>query len=328
MNTVVEAQKVPFSEHVRELRRRLFWSALAFLTGSFLGYAFRGALIAFLKRPLHGPLYYDSPAGNFNLVMQVCVLAGIFLALPVLLYQLVQFVRPAVERQLNKSHFGVLVVLSIVLAAAGILFAYSIALPMSLHFFAGFKLEGINPLISASTYMSFVLKCIATFMVIFQLPLLLLFVNFIRPFPPGVLLKYEKYVIVGSLAIALILPFTYDPLTQFVIAAPIVLLYNLSIGLIWLTNRSRSTVATIPNSQSLTANLRVLQAHQTSQPKPLQDIKPVHSPLATSVVATSSTPTASQSSVTAVIRSSPRLISDVVRIPHRSSHARLVLRSQ
>lgn len=57
---------------------------------------------------------------------------------------------------------------------------------------------------------------------------------------PRTLLKYERYVIVGSLGIAILLPFTYDPVTQFLIALPIIVLYNVSVLFVWIANRRKN----------------------------------------------------------------------------------------
>ena len=71
-----------------------------------------------------------------------------------------------------------------------------------------------------------------------QLPLLLLFVNRIKPLPPRKLFKVERYVIVAAFLISMIMAPTTNVLDQLIIAGPIILMYNLSIGLIWLNNRN------------------------------------------------------------------------------------------
>jgi sec-independent protein translocase protein TatC len=239
MDGQVIEPKLTFAGHLQELRRRLTWPALILLVGSSVAYLFHNRLISFLKAPLHQTLYYNSPAGGFNFIMKICFITGLTLAIPVLIYNLISFIEPAVDKKITRRLITMVTLLSLTLGLAGAAFAYYGALPMSLHFFGNINISGVNPLISANDYLNFALTCILTFIILFQLPLLVLFINHIKPFPPGKLLKYEKYVIVGSLAIALVLPFSYDPLTQFLIAVPIIVLYNLSIMLVYVANHGR-----------------------------------------------------------------------------------------
>ena len=233
---VTNTSEQTFYEHVKELRKRITWAALAFMIGGLVGYIYRQPAIRFLSRPAHSPLYYNTPAGGFNLIMEVAAICGLFVAIPILAYQLVRFLAPAWGDSIRSKHVFIITVLSAVLAAMGAAFGYYIMLPLSLHFFGQFAIAGVHPLISANSYLDFVVKCILTFIVIFQIPLAILFINKIKPLPPRKMLKWEKYVIVGSLLLAVVLPFTYDPLSQFILAVPIIFLYNLSLVMIVWTN--------------------------------------------------------------------------------------------
>jgi sec-independent protein translocase protein TatC len=269
--------KQTFHEHVKELRIRIGWSALAFLIGGTVGYIYRIQAINFLKAPSHTPLYYNTPAGGFNLVMEVAAICGLMIAIPMLAYQLVSFVAPAWKDTIGRRHVFMITILSAVLATAGAAFAYYIMLPLSLHFFQSFSISGVHPLISANSYLDFVVKCIITFILIFQLPLIILFINRIKPMSPRKMLKWEKYVIVGSLLLAVILPFTYDPLSQFVLAVPIIFLYNLSLFLVWTTNNHKSRKL----SKRAMASIK---EQMTPQPRPLPRPQPVAQPALASKV--------------------------------------------
>jgi len=227
----------PIVAHIQEFRQRLLRVALLFGLGSAGGYLARHFLIKMLQRPLGQSLYYNSPSGGFDFTMRVSMLTGGVFALPVLIHQLVKFIEPAIGSRLRPSRTNWLLIMSIILAGSGLAFAYWFALPMSLRFFAEFGGSEIKPLISASDYLGFVTTCLGTFAVMFQLPLLLLFIDRITPLPPRKLRRYRRHVIIGSLVVAVILPFTYDPLTQFVIAVPIVVLFEVSLLLLWFTNR-------------------------------------------------------------------------------------------
>ncbi len=98
----------------------------------------------------------------------------------------------------------------------------------------------MQSLITADKYFSFVVKCIGVFAIIFQLPLIILFINRIKPIPPRKMRKARKWVVIGGFALGILLPFAYDPITQTLMALPIIVMYELSIVLVSLTNRSRA----------------------------------------------------------------------------------------
>lgn len=259
--------KVPaksnFYEHISELRNRLIVSFAVFAVGASVGYALHDRIIQFINRSIDQPLYYQTPAGNFTYIMKVSVLTGLFVALPVLVYNLLRFIEPALGKHIKKRQLSSVAIISSCLAILGCIFAMEVVIPLSLHFFGGFKIEGVNALISADSYLTYVLNALISFMVLFQIPLVMLFINFVKPIPPKRLFKFEKYVIVGSLVIALLLPFTYDPVTQFVIAIPLVFLYNFSILLIWIANKSRKKP--LPKAQPVRATAQ--------PPRPVQQPK-------------------------------------------------------
>lgn len=240
MDGQLSQAQLTFAGHVHELRRRLVWPAMILLAGGFIGYRYNKEIIGFLQAPLNQTLYYSSPAGGFNFVMKVCVILGVILAIPVLTYNLVAFLKPAFAKQISRRLIILITAFSIVFGMAGAAFAYFLILPVSLHFFMGVNTTGLTPLIAADDYLNFVLTCVLTFFLLFQIPLIVLFINHIKPLSPRKLLKYEKYVIAGSLVIALVLPFTYDPVTMFLIALPMIVLFNVSLLFVWIANRRRA----------------------------------------------------------------------------------------
>lgn len=239
----MSGEVLPFAAHIRELRRRAMITAAVFIAGGVVGYTYRLVLIEFLQRPLKQTLYYGSPAGGFELAMNVAVFAGILIAFPVILYQLVRFAEPAFNSKIGKSIWRYTLG-GTIMAMLGLVFGYFVILPQSLHFFAEFNNDSVQSLIQARDYLRFVTNSLITFAIMFQLPLLLSIIDKnITPLPPSKLNRYQRHVIVGSLTLALILPFSYDPITQFVLAAPIVGLYELSIVLLWIRHsRARRRV--------------------------------------------------------------------------------------
>jgi sec-independent protein translocase protein TatC len=233
----------PFHQHVQELRRRLSIVMGVLVAGGAVGYGFHARLIAWLSAPLKQKLYYTAPSGGLQFTMQVCLLAGALIVLPVAIYHIIRFIQPAVHinhrNKITKGRMIRFIFFSYILALLGGAFAYFIVLPAAFHFFAGFSSNQVQSFITADKYFSFVIKCISTFAIIFQLPLIMLFIDRIRPIPPSRLKKARKWVVIGSFAVALILPFAYDPVTQLFMAAPMIVMYEVSIVLISIANHKR-----------------------------------------------------------------------------------------
>lgn len=216
-------------DHVRELRVRLIITVGALLIAGIGVYFFYAPILEFLRSPLGSPLYYTSPAGSFAFVMKICFMGALAISIPVLVYNLIMFARPAYESALPKRRVYLMTLASSFLALSGAAFAFFYIVPGSLHFFEGFQVSGLSALISADSYLNFVTNVIITFIIVFQLPLLIAFIDKIKPLKPKKLIKMEKWVVLGSLVIALVVPFAFDLTTSLFIAAPIVVLYNISI---------------------------------------------------------------------------------------------------
>lgn len=241
-----------FHDHVGELRRRIAWIVLTIGLGSAVGYMLRTRVINLIQHPLGAPLFYTSPAGSFNFVLKTASIIGFMLALPLVIYHLIRFIEPALPNPIKKSLIIQTVLFSTVLAVMGVGFAFYIMVPMSLHFFATFSSATIKPLISADEYLTYVLNLLLTFGVLFQIPLIMLFINRVKPLQPRKILKYQRYVVVGAFVLAVILPFTYDPISQFIMAVPIIFLFYFSVMLIWWANRHVTYEAEIVKEELVT----------------------------------------------------------------------------
>ena len=224
--------------HIQELRERLFWWVLVFIAGAIGGYFLSDTLQYLLAAPLGQPLYYTSPAGGFNFVFQICLLFGLLVSIPVLIYQLVRFVEPALPNA-TRSFISTSIVTSILLALGGAAFAYFISLPAALHFLNSFTPDNIKSLISTDAYMSFASWYIGGFAILFQLPLIVLIVNRITPLGPGPMLRKLHMIVLASFMIAAVLTPTADPFNQAIMAGPIIILYILSAGIVAFVNRKR-----------------------------------------------------------------------------------------
>lgn len=230
------AVKNPVAEHIAELRKRALYSVIALLIGGILGYRLQEEIIAVLVKPLGQQLFYTSPTGGFDFLIKICLFFGFILAIPVIIYNFIKFVSPAIPTKVTYN-VAKLVMISVALALCGIAFAYFISLPSALYFLNNFTNDQIQSLISAQEYFNFVMIYLAGFAALFQMPLIIAFINKVTPLKPLSLLKKQRVVILGSFIVAAILTPTPDPINQVLMAAPIIGLYQTSIGVVWHTNK-------------------------------------------------------------------------------------------
>lgn len=230
------AHKLPMMDHVGELRRRALWCLIALLIGGVLGYRYQDQIIAWLVKPLGQQLFYTSPTGGFDFLIKICLFFGFILAVPVIIYNLFKFISPAIPPHITYSFFKIIVV-SILLALAGVAFAYFVSLPAALHFLNNFSNDQVSSLINAQEYFNFVMLYMAGFALLFQMPLVFSFINKVKPLKPARLLKQQRVVILISFIVAAILTPTPDPINQALMAAPIIALYQTSIGVVWRDNK-------------------------------------------------------------------------------------------
>ena len=229
----------PFIGHVHELRRRLMKSAIVVLVGAVTAYFWHNTVLGWLEAPLRQSLYYSRVTGAFEFIMQACLLAGLLVAAPVIVYQIIEFVQPALPRRLSRRIVLGTLIASALLIISGVAFGYYISLPAALAFLGGIDTAHLHPLIAADSYLTFVMNYLLVFALVFLLPLIMLLVDHITPLPPAGLAKARKWVIIGAFAAALILPVAPDPVSQILLAMPIVVMYEVSIMAIRLRHRLR-----------------------------------------------------------------------------------------
>jgi len=254
--------------HIKELRLRFLVVGLLFVVGGVIGYVFYEQLFAFLRTPLDTPLHYTSPAGSFNLVVKICLMVGVFVMIPVAVYNLIMFVQPALREKLSRLRVYSTSLASLVLASLGAAFGFFVIIPLALKFFFKFQVDGLVALISADEYLRFVVSVVITFILIFQLPLIISFIDHISPLQPKKLFKAEKFIVIGSLVVALLVPFALDPAVQFMIASPIIILYNLSIGIVLLQRWMRRKKPVLQPAPQPIIAITTVQPALTPKPTP------------------------------------------------------------
>lgn len=233
--------KLPLIEHIRELRRRLVYIVITVIAGAGIAYGFEHQIIDILLRPSGGQEFiYTSPMGGINFLLTVCLGMGVVFAIPVIVYQVLAFLRPLMGNT-TRRFLLVSSTAAGVLALAGVAFGYFVGLPSGLHFLLNqFTTDQVQPLLTIQSYTQFVALYLLGSALIFQVPLVVLFINRIKPLKPQRLLKYEKHVLVGSIFLALIINPSPSLVDQLFIALPMFLSYQAAIFLLWFVNRRRS----------------------------------------------------------------------------------------
>lgn len=215
--------------HLRELFLRTLFCTICLIISGIAVFFFYEPLLKLLSSPLGSPLYYTNPAGSLTLVMRICFIGALTISIPVIVYNLIMFIRPAFSNSLSFKRVYFTAGLSSLLAIYGAFFAYLCIIPGTLEFFSGFKVSGLSAIISADSYLDFVINIIIAFIIIFQLLLIIMLADTVNKIPPKKLIGNEKWIILASIVIAIITPFNYDLVTSLFVIVPIVALYNLSI---------------------------------------------------------------------------------------------------
>lgn len=230
-----------FMDHIRELQWRLAIVALAFLATGAAVYPFFDKIVALLLKPLGNnlSLVYLTPGGAFNFAVQVCIYAAMIGALPVTLYHIYRFVMPAVEKTTLRGVLGYSLS-SLLLAAVGVAFSYFLALPAAIQFLTSFDLKNISPMLTVESYLSFVMTYLLAGALLFQLPLFMTIINRIKPMTPRMLMSGQRHVILWSVVFAAVISPTPDAVNQLLLAAPMIVMYQVGIVIILLKNRKRA----------------------------------------------------------------------------------------
>ena len=235
-----EPERLPFIAHVYELRKRLFFIAVSLGIFGGLAATIQTQLTSVLLQPSHGQQFiYTSPGGGFDFAFRICLYTAVALSIPVIVYNLLRYLSPLVNKATMRS-MALFSMWSGILAIIGILFGYYVGLPAGLKFLLhGFSSKQIEALISIQSYLSFVMAYLLGSALLFQIPLVMLFINKIKPLRPAKLLKFQRWVVLIAFIIGAIISPSPDIRNQAILSGPIILMYNLSVLMIWLINRKQ-----------------------------------------------------------------------------------------
>jgi sec-independent protein translocase protein TatC len=228
-----EDDKIPFTAHLEELRKRLVICSMAIGIGFVIAYGFKEKLFEILTLPLvqemkaGDKIIFTGLAEAFFTYMKVSFLAGIVLASPVIIYQFWVFIAPGLYQK-ERRYLVPIVLLSVFFFAGGALFCFFVVFPFGIKYFLSFATDVIQPMISMKEYLSFTTKMVLAFGLIFELPIVIVFLAKLGIVTVEFLRKNRKYAILLIFIVAAILT-PPDVVSQILMAIPLMVLYEISI---------------------------------------------------------------------------------------------------
>ena len=224
--------EMSFLDHIEELRWRIIYSLIGIVVFTIIAWVFINPLVevVLLKpaRDAHASLQNLRPFGQLFLYFQVAIIVGIVASVPNLFYQLWKFIAPALKRN-ERKYILRIVIFSTFCFLAGIAFAYFVMLPMAMKFAAQFGTVEIKNEFAIDEYMSIIISVMLAAGVVFELPMVSFFLSKLGILTPKFMRKYRRHAIVIILVLAAILTPGTDPVSQVILAVPLVLLYEISI---------------------------------------------------------------------------------------------------
>src|SRR5262245_11254076 len=237
--------QMSFLEHLDELRKRIINSCIAILVGILLSFSFIDRIFNFLLAPTRAVLppgvkmIYTQPGEAFGMYMWVSLIAGMVLAAPYVMYQVWMFIAPGLYSKEKRMAIP-FVLFTTIGFLAGAAFNHWVAFPFLIRFFAQFNGIDLQFMPRLEDTFDLYVKMLLGMGIIFQLPTIVFFLAKMRLVTAKFLWDHGKYAILIAYIIAAVITPTGDPMNQTIFAAPMIILYFLSIIIAWVVNpRSR-----------------------------------------------------------------------------------------
>ena len=223
--------KMPFLEHLGELRVRIMRSLIALLIGLGISLPFASWIVDWLARPIQqtgNTLVFLAVTEAFWVQMKVALFVGLFLAAPAILWQVWAFVAPGLHSH-EKKYAGPFIVLGSLMFLGGGAFALFVVTPYALSFLLGYARPGLRPMITIGNHIDFLLKFTLAFGLVFELPLAITLLARMGVVTARQLARHRKYAILGAFVTSAILTPTPDAFNQALMAGPLIILYEVGI---------------------------------------------------------------------------------------------------
>jgi sec-independent protein translocase protein TatC len=226
------------SGHLKELRNRLFWSALFILGGSVAGWFMFDFVFNELQRPIvelaakpgsNATINFPTVVSAFDVRLQVSIFLGILMSAPVWLYNLWAFVTPGLKKRERRYTIG-FVIASVPLFIGGTALAWA-SLPTFVVVLVGFTPDGAANVINASEYILFTIRILLVFGLAFVLPVALVMLNFAGVITAQNIIKSWRMAVFVAAVVGAIATPVAEPMAMFLLMVPLLLLYFLASGI-------------------------------------------------------------------------------------------------
>ncbi|MHB8339069.1 MAG: twin-arginine translocase subunit TatC [Ignavibacteriaceae bacterium] len=231
-STKKEEKEMTFLEHIEELRWRIIYSLIGVAIGALICWIFVDYLVddVLLLPASRVGLHLQNlkPFGQLMLYFEVAMVGGLILSLPNVFYQLWKFISPALRKN-ERRYISAIVAFSTLCFLLGIVFAYFIMLPYSLKFVSQFGSKNITNDFAIDEYMTIILSIMLGAGLVFELPMISFFLTKLGILTPQFMRKYRRHAIVIIFIAAAFLSPGTDPVSQIILAVPLIVLYEISI---------------------------------------------------------------------------------------------------
>ena len=233
-NNPVRELELPISEHIEELRQRVFFIFWIIIILTFLAFFEVKSLVRILELPISDVKFFQlSPGEYFISTVKISFYTGLLFSSPFGISQLILFLLPGLTKEETKIILPLLLG-SLLLFGLGLIFSYYTLIPAALNFFLNYSEEVIEPFWSFDQYFEFILVLFYSTGLAFQIPILQILVGLLNIVSAKQMLAAWKYIILFSTILGAILTPSTDPLTQLLLSLAILLLYFLGLGILFL----------------------------------------------------------------------------------------------
>ena len=238
--------KMSFLEHLDELRKRIIRALLSLCFGVAIAAFFIEDLYAFVMLPLRQMLrpgetmIYTYPTEAFMLYIRIALIAGLFIAAPLIFWQVWLFVAPALYTR-ERRYAIPFVILSSVGVITGAAFSHYVAFPLMWRFFASFSNDLVSFMPRIEDAFSVYMRMLLGMAVVFQMPAMVFFLARMGVVTARWMIRQFKYAVLVIVVVAAIITPSSDVASQLIVAGPMVVLYVLSIGIAWGFGKKRVT---------------------------------------------------------------------------------------
>jgi sec-independent protein translocase protein TatC len=233
-NNSIITLELPFSEHIDELRQRIFLVCGIILLLTCFSFIEVKSLVKILELPISNVKFFQlSPGEYFISTVKISFYTGLLFSSPFMIGQLILFLLPGLTKKETKIILPLLLS-SLILFGLGLAFSYYTLIPAALNFFLNYSEEVLEPFWSFDQYFEFILVLFYSTGLAFQIPILQILIGLLNIVSPKQMLGAWRYVILLSTILGAILTPSTDPLTQSLLSIAILLLYFSGLGILFL----------------------------------------------------------------------------------------------